>query len=49
VICVSPGQELSFEEQLEAGGFGCPRTFRPAAGRSTLSRLVFHFSLGQAF
>ncbi len=49
VICVSPGQEVSFEEQLEAGGFGCPRTFRPGAGRSALSRLVFHFSLGQAF
>jgi outer membrane protein assembly factor BamA len=49
VICVSPGQEISFEEQLEAGGFGCPRTFRPGAGRSALSRLVFHFSLGQAF
>jgi len=49
VICVSPGQEVTFEEQLEAGGFGCPRTFRPGAGRSTLSRLVFHFSLGQAF
>lgn len=49
VICVSPGQTISFEEQLEAGGLGCPRTFRPGAGRSTLSRLVFHFSLGQAF
>lgn len=49
VICVSPGQEVTFEEQLEAGGFACPRTFRPGAGRSTLSRLVFHFSLGQAF
>lgn len=49
VICVSPGQAASFVEQLEAGGFGCPRTFRPGAGRSALSRLVFHFSLGQAF
>lgn len=49
VICVSPGQELTFEEQLAIGGFGCPRTFTPAAGRSALSRLVFHFSLGQAF
>ncbi len=49
VICVSPGQELTFEEQREAGGFACPRTFVPRAGRSVLSRLVFHFSLGQAF
>ncbi len=49
VICVSPGQELTFDQQLEAGGFSCPRTFRPQAGRSALSRLVFHFSLGQAF
>jgi outer membrane protein insertion porin family/translocation and assembly module TamA len=49
VICVSPGQTVDIEEQLAAGGFGCPRTFRPVAGRSALSRLVFHFSLGQAF
>jgi len=49
VICVSPGQELTFEEQLAIGGFGCPRTFRPSSSRSALSRLVFHFSLGQAF
>lgn len=27
----------------------CPSTFRPAEGRSFLSRLVFHFGLGQAF
>ncbi len=49
VICVSPGQQLTFEEQLAIGGFGCPRTFTPSSGRSALSRLVFHFSLGQAF
>jgi outer membrane protein insertion porin family/translocation and assembly module TamA len=49
VLCVSPGQELTFDEQVAAGGLACPRTFRPVAGRSVLSRLVFHFSLGQAF
>ncbi len=49
VICVSPGQELEFDQQIASGGLACPRTFRPAAGRSALSRLVFHFSLGQAF
>ena len=49
VICVSPGQALTFEEQLDAGGFACPRTFSPRSARSALSRLVFHFSLGQAF
>jgi outer membrane protein insertion porin family/translocation and assembly module TamA len=49
VICVSPGQDATFDQQVEAGGFGCPRTFRPTSSRSTLSRLVFHFSLGQAF
>lgn len=49
VVCVSPGQTLTFAEQLAAGGLDCPRSFRPASGRSTLSRLVFHFSLGQAF
>lgn len=49
VICVSPGQDVTFEEQLELGGLNCPRTFAPRSGRSALSRLVFHFSLGQAF
>ncbi len=49
VICVSPGQALTFEQQLTAGGFACPRTFSPRSSRSALSRLVFHFSLGQAF
>ncbi|HMS02417.1 MAG TPA: BamA/TamA family outer membrane protein, partial [Gemmatimonadaceae bacterium] len=49
VVCVSPGQSVVFEEQLAAGGLACPRTFRPSGGRSALSRLVFHFSLGQAF
>ncbi len=49
VICVSPGQQLTFDEQLEAGGFACPRNFTPSSSRSLLSRLVFHFSLGQAF
>ncbi len=49
VICVSPGQDLTFEEQLEQGGFACPRTFAPRSARTALSRLVFHFSLGQAF
>lgn len=49
VICVSPGQEVTFEEQLELGGFACPRSFAPRSARTALSRLVFHFSLGQAF
>ncbi len=49
IICVSPGQETTFEQQLETGGLVCPRTFQPTGGRSALSRLVFHFSLGQAF
>lgn len=29
--------------------FSCPATFRPSSSRSVLSRLVFHFGLGQAF
>lgn len=36
-----------------AGNYGdvlsCPATFRPREGRTFLSRLVFHFGLGQAF
>lgn len=49
VICVSPGQRVPFDDQVAVGGFGCPRTFIPGRGSSLLSRLVFHFSLGQAF
>lgn len=49
VICVSPGQVVPFDDQVAVGGFGCPRTFVPGRGSSLLSRLVFHFSLGQAF
>ena len=29
--------------------FSCPATFSPPPSRSVLSRLVFHFGLGQAF
>jgi outer membrane protein insertion porin family/translocation and assembly module TamA len=29
--------------------FSCPATFTPSASGNILSRLVFHFGLGQAF
>ena len=29
--------------------FDCPASYAPSVGRGVLSRLVFHFGLGQAF
>jgi hypothetical protein len=42
--CASPGNTL-------ASGVGgeCPSTFAPPSNRTFFSRLVFHFSIGQAF
>ena len=42
--CASPGN--TFDEGI---GGDCPATFAPAANRTFFSRLVFHFSIGQAF
>lgn len=42
--CASPGNDLP-----EGIGGDCPSTFAPAANRTFFSRLVFHFSIGQAF
>jgi hypothetical protein len=42
--CASPGNSLD-----QGIGGDCPGTFAPAANRTFFSRLVFHFSIGQAF
>ena len=49
ILCVSPGNLIS----SDPGGSGdvteCPATYRPPRSRGVLSRLAFHFGLGQAF
>ncbi len=46
ILCASP-RDIS---DPRAGDiFDCPSTFRPTSGRGVLSRLTFHFGLGQAF
>lgn len=42
LVCVSPGAG-------ESEGSACPETFAPAPRRTFFSRLVFHFSIGEAF
>jgi hypothetical protein len=42
--CASPGNTLS-----SGVGGDCPATFAPPSNRTFFSRLVFHFSIGQAF
>ncbi len=49
-VCVSPGSD----DPLRGAGTApsansCPATFLPARASSVLSRLTFHFSLGNAF
>jgi outer membrane protein insertion porin family/translocation and assembly module TamA len=49
-ICVSPGSDdpLGGVGTAPSAAF-CPATFLPQRSRSLLSRLTFHFSLGNAF
>jgi outer membrane protein insertion porin family/translocation and assembly module TamA len=47
ILCASPrtgGNPADYNDPLS-----CPATYRPPESRSLLSRLVFHFGLGQAF
>ena len=50
IRCVSPGNTITVGPSGQAALdlSRCPETYRPAA-RDVLGRLVFHFSLGQAF
>jgi hypothetical protein len=50
-ICVSPGttEPLDPTDAGTVGPVPCPATFLPSRRRSLLSRLAFHFSIGEAF
>jgi len=50
-ICVSPGSTEPLDDgAAEAlGPVPCPNTFRPTRSTKLLPRLVFHFSIGEAF
>ena len=45
IYCASP----AVSDSVRAAVSSCPATFRPPRGTGVLSRLVFHFGLGQAF
>ena len=49
IQCASPGNTVSVDPSHPGSIFDCPETFRPVRGTGVLSRLVFHFGLGQAF
>lgn len=49
IQCASPGNSVSIDPSNPGDIFRCPETFRPARGTGVLSRLTFHFGLGQAF
>lgn len=49
IRCASPGNTVSIDPADPGSIFDCPETYRPPSARGTLSRLVFHFGLGQAF
>ncbi|MBL0173071.1 MAG: BamA/TamA family outer membrane protein [Gemmatimonadaceae bacterium] len=49
ILCASPGNTVSSDPLNPGSIFDCPDTYRPPQGRGVLSRLVFHFGLGQAF
>lgn len=49
ILCASPGNTVSIDPQKPGSIFDCPETYQPPAGRGVLSRLAFHFGLGQAF
>ncbi len=47
IYCASPGNLV---DPRDPAGIGrCPESYSPSRGRGVLSRLVFHFGLGQAF
>ena len=50
-VCVSAGSDdpLVLGAGQTSSANSCPASFLPTASRSFLSRLTFHFSLGNAF
>lgn len=49
IVCVSPGNRVSIAADSPSSPSDCPATYRPPTSRGVLSRLAFHFGLGQAF
>ena len=49
IQCASPGNTVSIDPANPGSIFDCPESFAPARATGVLSRLVFHFGLGQAF
>ncbi len=49
IQCASPGNSVSVDPNNPGSIFDCPSTYRPPSPKTLLSRLVFHFGLGQAF
>ncbi|MCC6242620.1 MAG: BamA/TamA family outer membrane protein [Gemmatimonadaceae bacterium] len=49
IRCASPGNTVAVGALTANGIADCPDTYRPPQGRGVLSRLAFHFGLGQAF
>ncbi len=49
ILCASPGNVVSVDPDNPGNIFDCPSTFQPSPPRTFLSRLTFHFGLGQAF
>jgi hypothetical protein len=50
-ICVSPGSREPLDDAAAdaLGPVACPNSFQPARPRGVFPRLVFHFSIGEAF
>ena len=49
IYCASPGNTVDIGRLAGSDIFKCPESYRPSRASGALSRLVFHFGLGQAF
>jgi len=49
IQCASPGNNVSISATNPGSIFDCPASYQPRTSKGVLSRLTFHFGLGQAF
>jgi outer membrane protein assembly factor BamA len=49
IRCASPGNTVPIGSSNGGGLSGCPDSYRPPSATGVLSKLAFHFGLGQAF
>ena len=49
IQCASPGNNVSISPTNPGSIFDCPASYTPPTSKGVLSRLTFHFGLGQAF